>query len=82
MTPGAGLTFQYGRLRYSVTTGSDADKYKEGNVHILLIIGIILLVLWLLGSFAFSLGGLVHIALVIAVIFIIVWLLKAVFRVF
>jgi hypothetical protein len=51
-------------------------------VHILLIIGIILLVLWLLGSFAFSLGGLVHIALVIAVIFVIVWLLKAVFRVF
>ena len=37
---------------------------------ILLIIGIILLVLWLLGLFVFSLGGLIHIALVIAVIFI------------
>ena len=82
MTPGAGLTFQYGRLHYSVITGSAADNLKEGKVPILLIIGIILLVLWLLGSFAFSLGGLVHIALVIAVIFVIVWLLKAVFRVF
>jgi hypothetical protein len=49
---------------------------------ILLIIGIILLILWLLGLFVFSLGGLVHIALVIAVIFIIIWLLKAVFRLF
>jgi hypothetical protein len=26
MILGAGLTFQYGRLRYSVTTGSGADK--------------------------------------------------------
>jgi hypothetical protein len=51
-------------------------------VHILLVIGIILLILWLLGLFAFSLGGLVHIALIIAVIFVIVWLLKAVLKVF
>jgi hypothetical protein len=51
-------------------------------VGILLIIGIILLILWLLGLFVFSLGALVHIALVIAVIFIIIWLLKAVFRLF
>jgi len=51
-------------------------------VGILLIIGIILLILWLLGLFVFSLGGLVHIALVVAVIFIIIWLLKAVFRLF
>jgi hypothetical protein len=49
---------------------------------ILLIIGIILLILWLLGLFVFSLGGLIHIALVVAVIFIIIWLLKAVFRLF
>jgi hypothetical protein len=49
---------------------------------ILLIIGIILLVFWLLGLFAFSLGALVHIALVIGLIFIIIWLLKAVFRLF
>jgi hypothetical protein len=51
-------------------------------VGILLIIGIILLILWALGSFVFSLGALIHIALVIAVIFIIIWLLKAVFRLF
>jgi len=51
-------------------------------VGILLIIGIILLILWLLGLFVFSLGALIHIALVIAVIFIIIWLLKAVFRLF
>jgi len=51
-------------------------------VGILLVIGIILLILWLLGLFAFSLGGLIHIALVIAVILIIIWLLKAVFRLF
>ena len=47
---------------------------------ILLIIGIILVVLWALGLFVFSLGGLVNIALVLAVIFIIVWLVKAIFR--
>jgi hypothetical protein len=51
-------------------------------VGILLIIGIILLILWLLGLFAFSLGGLIHIALVIGVIFIIIWLLKAVLKLF
>lgn len=49
---------------------------------ILLIIGIILVILWLLGMFVFSLGSLIHIALVIAVIFIIIWLLKAVFKLF
>ena len=49
---------------------------------ILLVIGIILFVLWLLGLFVFSLGGLIHIALVVAVIFIIIWLLKAVFKLF
>jgi hypothetical protein len=51
-------------------------------MSILLIVGIILLVLWLLGLFVFSLGGLIHIALIIAVIFIIIWLLRAVFRLF
>ncbi len=51
-------------------------------MNLLLIIGIILLILWALGSFAFSLGSLVHIALVIAVILIIIWLLKKVFRLF
>jgi hypothetical protein len=49
---------------------------------IILFVGIILLVLWLLGLFVFSLGGLIHIALVIGVILIIIWLLKAVFRLF
>ncbi|MBN1369140.1 MAG: lmo0937 family membrane protein [Dehalococcoidaceae bacterium] len=51
-------------------------------MSLLLIIGIILLILWALGLFAFSLGGLVHIVLVLAVILIIIWLLKAVFRAF
>lgn len=49
---------------------------------ILLFVGIILLILWLLGMFVFSLGALIHIALVIAVIFIIIWLLKAIFKLF
>jgi hypothetical protein len=49
---------------------------------ILLIVGIILLILWVLGLFVFSLGALIHIALVIAVILIIIWLLKAVFKLF
>ena len=49
---------------------------------ILLIIGIILLVLWLLGFFVFSLGALIHIALVIGVILLIIWLLRAVFKLF
>ena len=51
-------------------------------MNLLLIIGIILVVLWALGLFAFSLGGLVHIALVLAVILIIIWLLKRVFHLF
>jgi Family of unknown function (DUF5670) len=51
-------------------------------MSILLIIGIILLIFWLLGLFAFNLGGLIYIALVIAVILIIIWLLKAVFKLF
>ena len=51
-------------------------------MDLLLLIGIILVVLWALGLFAFSLGGLVHIALVIAVILIIIWLLKRVFHLF
>jgi hypothetical protein len=49
---------------------------------IFLIIGIILLILWLLGFFVFSLGALIHIALVIAVILIIIWLLKQVLKLF
>jgi len=51
-------------------------------LDILLFIGIVLLVLWALGLFAFSLGGLVHIALVLAVILIIIWLLKRIFHIF
>jgi hypothetical protein len=51
-------------------------------MNLLLLIGIILLILWALGLFAFSLGGLVYIALVIAVILIIIWLLRRVFRIF
>jgi len=49
---------------------------------ILLVIGIILLILWVLGFFVFSLGALIHIALVVAVILIIIWLLKQVFKLF
>ena len=47
---------------------------------ILLAIGIILFILWLLGLFVFSWGGLIYIALVLAVILIVIWLIKAVFR--
>lgn len=49
-------------------------------MDILLVIGIILVVLWALGLFAFSLGGLVNIALILAVILIIIWLLKRIFK--
>jgi hypothetical protein len=49
---------------------------------ILFPLGIILLVLWALGFFLFSLGFLIHIALVLAVIFIILWLLKSIFKLF
>ena len=61
---------------------SGADEKREANMGILLVIGIILLILWLMGVFVFSLGALINVALVIAVIFIIIWLLKAVFRLF
>ena len=50
---------------------------------LLLVIAIILIILWALGLFAFSLGGgLIYIALVVAVILLIIWLLKKVFNVF
>jgi hypothetical protein len=49
---------------------------------LLLVIAVILLILWLLGLFAFSLGGLVYIALVLAVILLIIWLARRVFRAF
>ena len=49
---------------------------------ILLIVGIILLILWVLGFFVFSLGALIHIALVVGVILIIIWLLKQIFKLF
>jgi hypothetical protein len=49
---------------------------------ILLVIAIILFILWALGLFAFSLGGLVYIALVLAVILLIIWLARRVFRAF
>jgi hypothetical protein len=47
---------------------------------LLLLIGIILFILWLLGLFVFSWGGLVYILLVVAVIFVVIWLIRAVFR--
>jgi len=43
-------------------------------IHILLVIGLILFVLWLLGLItSFKLGGGIHVLLVIAIIVIIVW---------
>jgi hypothetical protein len=51
-------------------------------LDLLLVIGIILLILWALGLFAFSLGGLINIALILAVILIIIWLLKRIFKAF
>jgi hypothetical protein len=49
---------------------------------LLLVIAIILFILWALGAFAFSLGGLVYIALVLAVILLIIWLAKRIFKAF
>ena len=45
-------------------------------MDLLLIIAIILIILWALGLFAFSLGNLVYIALVLALILFIIWLVK------
>jgi hypothetical protein len=45
-------------------------------MNLLLLIAIILIILWALGLFAFSLGNLVYIALVLAVILFIIWLVK------
>jgi hypothetical protein len=49
---------------------------------LLLVIAIILLILWALGLFAFSLGSLINVVLVLAVILLIIWLLKKVFKSF
>lgn len=47
-------------------------------LNILWIIGIILLIGWLLGLFAFHAGGLIYILLVIAIICLIIWLVRRV----
>jgi hypothetical protein len=57
-------------------------KLKGVVEQMLLLIAIILVILWLLGFFVFSLGALIHIALVLAVILIIVWLLRQIFHMF
>ncbi len=52
-------------------------------MSIFLIIAAILLILWLLGFFAFKiLGSLIHIALILGVIFLIIWLVRAIFKLF
>ncbi len=52
-------------------------------MSIFLIIGAVLLILWLLGFFAFKiLGSLIHIALAVAIIFLIIWLIRAIFKLF
>ena len=47
-------------------------------LNLLVIIGVILLVLWLLGLFAFHAGGLINILLIIGIILVIVWLWRRV----
>jgi hypothetical protein len=49
---------------------------------LILVIALILLVLWALGLFAFSLGALINIALVLAIILLLIWLMKKIFKVF
>jgi hypothetical protein len=52
-------------------------------IHLLLVVGVILGVLWLFGLVtSHTFGGFLHIALVIALILIIIWLIKVVFKVF
>lgn len=47
-------------------------------ISLLWIIGIILVILWLLGLFAFHAGGLINILIVVALILLIVWLVQRV----
>lgn len=49
-------------------------------VHILIVIGVILLILWVLGLITGrTLGGVVHALAVIALVLVVVWLILAVF---
>ena len=49
-------------------------------IHVLLVIGVIMLILWLLGLITRrTFGGFIHIAFVIAVILVILWLVFAIF---
>ena len=47
-------------------------------LNLLVVIGVILLILWLLGLFAFHAGGLINILLVIGIIVLIIWLVQRV----
>jgi len=66
----------------NIPGGKAAYKSKKVNLVILLFIGIILLILWILGLFVFSLGALIRIAPVIGIIFFNLKLLRKVFRLF
>ena len=47
-------------------------------LSLLWIIAIVLLVLWLLGQFAFHAGGLINILVVVALVLFIIWLVQRV----
>jgi len=47
-------------------------------LDILWVIGLILLIAWLLGLFAFHAGGLINILVVVALILVIIWLVQRV----
>jgi Family of unknown function (DUF5670) len=53
---------------------------RRSMLHILLVVGVILLILWAIGLITGrTLGGLVHVLAVIAVILVVLWLVFVVF---
>jgi hypothetical protein len=74
MTRALGVSLQPPNARHAVTGGSP-ERTKE--ISMFLALFVILLVLWLLGFFAFHVaGGLIHLLIVIAVISLVVHFLR------
>jgi uncharacterized membrane protein len=75
--PPGGPDLAVSDLRSQERVQRQTQHLFQGETAMLLIIGIILLVLWALGFFAFHVaGGLIHLLLVIAVIVVIVHLIQ------
>jgi predicted nucleic acid-binding Zn ribbon protein len=56
--------------------GDGRDKHQKRKVTMLWTIVLVLLLLWLLGMFAYPMGGLIHLILVVALVVVVIRLIQ------